>query len=972
MQADGTILIDTSISEDGFVKGTKDIELAAKRMAKSVSGLSAKASTAFQKQLDNFVKQNDQYAAQQKKIESLQKKVSDYKVQKEATQEYAAVGKEIDGINKKLESVIKRQERFVSTGGNRGSRTFQGMEYDIEQLATQLKEAQARKKQLEDSDKAYTLKIDTEEGKRALEQLEREEQKLDNMGRRLETSFMSLKQKILNYGGSLDVARIKTTTYTGILDSTKYGLQTVSNALRGIPGALKSAPKAIFGHMISQLKILSIRANDAAINLAKLAGNGIIGGLKKISNGIFGINKSANKTTFGLKQMIKTALLMGSIYSAISFAISGVNEGFQNLAQYSDETNNTLSTLMSSLTQLKNALATAFSPILTVIAPALNYLINLVTAAATAVAQLMAALTGKDTFVKATKVQQDYAASLDETAGAAKDAEGALASFDKLNVMSENNFGGGGLSPDDMFETVPVESATKDLADKIKSIFDRFFEPIKTSWDKYGAAAIKAAQRALKSLGDTARDIGRDFLQVWADEGYGEKISADLIQTFTNLANTVGNLSDRFREAWNANDNGLNIMRRLLGIVSQVTDFFKQASQSLEEWSAQLNLVPLLDSIVKLLGSIEPIVENIKNALLFILDEVILPLSSFVIENGLPAFLDLVSAALDVLNATIEALKPAWTWFWNNVLEPAAGAVGEVLINALGFITDKLTDLSDWITDHQELISTFITIIAGLGAAFVAVNGAIGLVAGILPTIISLVSTLAPIVSGLITVLTGPVGLVLAIGAIVTAAGEGQQMIDSLKLALGGLIDFISGVFTGDWEKAWEGIKNIVKGVFGVLLTIAESTLKLIGDLLQGVVDKISDVAKKLTDFAKTLPSYDEFYSGEMDLSGLAPRSASANPEVHLPHLASGTVVPPRAGEFAAILGDNKQETEVVSPLSIIEQALDRVMRKYGAGMGAGANFSGAVYIDKKELGRSMVEFIREEKKRTGKNPVLV
>jgi hypothetical protein len=43
---------------------------------------------------------------------------------------------------------------------------------------------------------------------------------------------------------------------------------------------------------------------------------------------------------------------------------------------------------------------------------------------------------------------------------------------------------------------------------------------------------------------------------------------------------------------------------------------------------------------------------------------------------------------------------------------------------------------------------------------------------------------------------------------------------------------------------------------------------------------------------------------------------------------ASGTVIPPTASEFLAKVGDNKQETEVISPLSTIEQALRNVMRE--------------------------------------------
>lgn len=49
-----------------------------------------------------------------------------------------------------------------------------------------------------------------------------------------------------------------------------------------------------------------------------------------------------------------------------------------------------------------------------------------------------------------------------------------------------------------------------------------------------------------------------------------------------------------------------------------------------------------------------------------------------------------------------------------------------------------------------------------------------------------------------------------------------------LLKALGGIIDFITGVFTGNWSQAWEGVKNIFKGVFDSLYGIARVPLNFI------------------------------------------------------------------------------------------------------------------------------------------------
>ena len=43
-----------------------------------------------------------------------------------------------------------------------------------------------------------------------------------------------------------------------------------------------------------------------------------------------------------------------------------------------------------------------------------------------------------------------------------------------------------------------------------------------------------------------------------------------------------------------------------------------------------------------------------------------------------------------------------------------------------------------------------------------------------------------------------------------------------------GILDFISGVFTGNWKKAWGGIVNIVSGVFDLIKGFVESMVNIV------------------------------------------------------------------------------------------------------------------------------------------------
>ena len=84
-----------------------------------------------------------------------------------------------------------------------------------------------------------------------------------------------------------------------------------------------------------------------------------------------------------------------------------------------------------------------------------------------------------------------------------------------------------------------------------------------------------------------------------------------------------------------------------------------------------------------------------------------------------------------------------------------------------------------------------------------------------------------------------------------------------------------------------------------------------------------------------------------------------------MPRLATGTVVPPRAGEFAAILGDNKRETEVVSPLSTMKQALKEALSESGFGAGE-RDINIELVLDGQRFARAVYKANNQEKQRVG------
>ena len=214
------------------------------------------------------------------------------------------------------------------------------------------------------------------------------------------------------------------------------------------------------------------------------AANGFSRSISRIENPIRNIRSSVTNITKGLKRgfssFLKYTIGVRSTYALINKIRSGLIEGLKSIVQYSDETNQSISMLRNSFTQFKNSVAAAVTPIINAFAPAINTIIELCTRAVNAVNQLISALLGRDTWIKAKKGTEDYAKSLNKASKAAKNG---IRAFDELKLINTNNGSGSNeTNPADMFETVAVESKFKDLAERIRALLQPIIDDFKSLW----------------------------------------------------------------------------------------------------------------------------------------------------------------------------------------------------------------------------------------------------------------------------------------------------------------------------------------------------------------------------------------------------------------------------------------------------------------------------------------------------------
>lgn len=317
------------------------------------------------------------------------------------------------------------------------------------------------------------------------------------------------------------------------------------------------------------------------------------------------------------------------------------------------------------------------------------------------------------------------------------------------------------------------------------------------------------------------------------------------------------------------------IESKIAGLAGKLKSILDPIKESLQNWFKNIDFQPLIDSFEKLKTSIEPLAGNIGKGLLWLLENVLEPLGSFVIEDALPEFFNLLASAVEACNKAFEVISPYLNEIWNEVFAPFAAFLGETFVGILNDVSQFFSDMGDMFVEKSEEIGTIFEF---------------------LKTVLDLVSIKWKVC---IQAMSGQLKPFLTMV---------KNIISHVIDILSGLIKFITGVFTGNWKQAWEGVKDVLKGILNVIIDIVERSINRIIGALNAISFDIPDIVPAI--------------GGKHIGFNITP--------VSLPRLATGTVVPRQSREFAAILGDNNRETEVVSPLSTMKQAMVEALQESG------------------------------------------
>ncbi|MFD1176862.1 hypothetical protein ACFQ3W_11200 [Paenibacillus puldeungensis] len=636
--------------------------------------------------------------------------------------------------------------------------------------------------------------------------------------------------------------------------------------------------------------------------------------------------------------------------------------------KYGDQiANNTISRQQQLVAQLKNvrlALGQAFLPIYNAILPAL---IRFATALATVmnfIAQFTTALFGgsvksQQAQTKATTTQTAAVGGLgdaykdagDKAKKAGKKAKGAAASFDQLNLIGGKDSSGGAdnkapdasggavapIPTDGLFSNmndgmIDVSSKAKAMADAVRAAFETAFKSIKDVWDF------------------VVSSLSPSFQKAWGE-----------------IQPVLANWKTLFQKMFS------DIMT--LGV-------------PLASWF-QTKLIPLWQQGVELGGHIiAGLGDSIKNVVSTIW-EFAFPILSKFVTDGLPRLTDFLMGAQEIFGKLFDLVKQIFDDLWTGAADPALKQLSQIVQDYLDIIFKKWDEWGKKIQDNiktaldkiKELWTNLFNVTLKpfidnmlenlkwlwdkhLKGVVDEVTTFVGkLTTGatdifnkfIMPIANWLTKTLGPTFSNIFSLVGDVIGTVVGV---ISDAAKG------IMKSLGGIVDFVSGVFTGDWKKAWNGIKTFFEGIGDSLAGIFKGAVNLIIDALNFMIRQLNRIKIDIPDWVS-------------DVTGVGDSFGFNIPTI--PKLAKGGLA---YGPTLAMVGDNKgaaSDPEVIAPLSKLEgiiggnndqQQVVSVLNSILRAVQSGQNVN--VTISQKSVAEAAINGIKDHQRRTGALPFPV
>lgn len=396
---------------------------------------------------------------------------------------------------------------------------------------------------------------------------------------------------------------------------------------------------------------------------------------------------------------IKRIAMYRAIRTAIKAVAEGFEEGRKNLYYYSQAVGTDFAPSMdkaaTAALYLKNSIGAATAPLTNYLVPMIDKSVDHIVELINKFNELTAVLTHQSTWTAAVKYPTQWQDALDDANKSAKKLKTTMLGFDELNVIEPASAGvkAKAFDMDDysrMFKEMQTSATWQN------NIPD-FLIPVKLAWDSEGDNTIRTIKNTWNEILDLIGAVGESFRTVWMN-GTGQKTLELILQITQNIVGTFGALAKKIKEAWQENDKGTKIIQSVWNVANNLLTVFRDIWHSIREWAENLDWNPLLESLGSLFDAIDKLTAPGSGAMVLLkalFTEVLEPLGKWAIEDALPVSIDAVTAAVNFLSDSLDALAN----------DDDAQAIFNVLKDIGGLTFDNITGLLASLTAIFDLLN---------------------------------------------------------------------------------------------------------------------------------------------------------------------------------------------------------------------------------------------------------------------------
>lgn len=299
----------------------------------------------------------------------------------------------------------------------------------------------------------------------------------------------------------------------------------------------------------------------------------------------------------------------------------------------------------------------------------------------------------------------------------------------------------------------------------------------------------------------------------------------DMFNIGAEISQIAGNLAVAFADVFSVfgGETAQQITANLIGIFAEIGMVLTETAAKLGRDILNMIAQPFIDNKDILKSAIEGslgVIETVTSGVLTVVQNLSDAISRLYDEHVKPFF----DSIADGLSSILETLITGYNTYILPVLQGLAEQIKGLLEGPLGDAILKIEAFLGKLIDSLKLLWESVLV----------------------PLINWIIANLLPVVAEIIDVV-GTVAIKVIKSLI--------KIIGDVADTLSGIIDFLVGVFTGDWELAWQGIKEIADGAWNFIKDVVSGAWEIIKTVTKGALNIIKTVIGTVWNAIKTATS---------------------------------------------------------------------------------------------------------------------